>query len=161
MASSILILAGIHDIDTTNADAIRNAPGSRLIRAYDETFSDSDSYATCLCSLVLGKDDPEAIRQAAREWNDEIRKNLKTAIAEWLQHDEQLELYTHGLAKAAAAADGDIHPYAQTMLYDMVNVGGMNDDVSDRSLSAILRPHHLAHIEAHPELYALAELAVK
>lgn len=159
MASAILILANIRDVqDLPDQEAICKNLESRLQDEYNEISFDPEAYIQSLDNIVFGSKNTESILRIANGWNDCIVRNLQQAITSWQTGGSKPEHQTYELVKAAMAADNTVHPYATRLLYNMYKVH--NDD-TDYTFSTVLSPEHLAHIQQHPDQYALIEVSVK
>ena len=124
---------------------------------YKEDASCSDaSLATDWCdenSFVFGADDPYKILHVAEKWNDNISARLHRAVVAFQQTDSQTALYD--LKKAAMAANDDFYSFAD----EAVLITEMNGN--HYWLHPLLHAEQHEKIKAHPEWFALVEVAAK
>ena len=161
MTSTISILANITSICNPKISIFQqtNELRTALLKAYDETIDDPDTYATNIENVVFGNTDPKAITDAAENWNHTIHNHLTRAIRQYLLKDHLDSVETNELVKAAMAANNEMHCYARELLFNMVQENRPED--TDWTFSTILHPHQICHILTHPEDYAVCELNVK
>lgn len=138
--------------------------------AYAGSVSDPEAYlATDFIepeSVIFGKEKPDELIKAARNWNLSIQTNLLSALERFILpfgnpnncQPEDIPLdnnTTYALKCAAMAADDDFYEFADKALYIPLAENGA------LYFRTILRQDELARIEAVPENYLIIEIPAK
>ena len=168
MVSVIKILSNVTDIcgyiqdEETKQKQLSRA----LEKAYHEASSDHETYVDCIDGFIFGENNPEAIIDLAKNWNEVIHARLTRAIGQYLLSEPASDpnkvldtTTTYELVKASMAANDEMHDYARELLFNMVTEHDSED--TTWVFKSILRPHHLQHILEHPSEYAICEISVK
>lgn len=138
--------------------------------AYNEEADDSEAFLaidhTWDDDVIFGSDDPQAILDAAKDWNTNILNNLRDAMNAYVSSFEKTladkdplsvldNTATYGLKKAAMAADNDFYSFADDALY--IPVAG----IGATYYHTVLSQADLALIRQEPESFAILEVPAK
>jgi len=138
--------------------------------AYNEDADDAEAYLAIDHvmddDIIFGSDDPQAILDAALDWNNRLSNNLREAVIGYVSsfnknngHDNPFAALdntaTYELKKAAMAADNDFYSFADDALYIPVAGIGATD------FRTVLSPADLALIQQEPQAFAILEVPAK
>lgn len=104
-------------------------------------------------NFTFGADDPSKILQVAEKWNDNITARLHRAVVVFQQTNSEPALYD--LKKAVMAADDDFYLFADEAV--LIPEG----EEGECWLHPLLHEDQHDQIKAHPEWFALVEVAAK
>lgn len=138
--------------------------------AYNEEADDDEAYLSidhvADDDIIFGSDDPQAILDVVKDWNDMVVDNLREALNGYVVsfnknkgHDNPLAVLdntaTYELKKAAMAADNDFYSFADNALY--IPVSG----IGATYFHTVLSNADLALVRQEPENFAILEVPAK
>ena len=158
----LMPVTNILDIDFNDAEMLNDAAKiafNKAKTAYEDHFSgggtyiDDDDYPGD--SILWGAIEPEKLIRVVSRWNEEIRQDVKKALAEYINDNEETgempfnNLKTYSLAKTALAMNNDLHEYgkkANLLSYDYLEVILTGDQI----LEVCKNPQNYAIVEVSP-----------
>lgn len=154
-------ISGIPGWDEATADELNEEISTLLRGLYDDSCDDDEAYLHDEAdSIILGRDDKDAVITEAEQWNDRLIRDVETAIANMKQKKAETGSWpvdnstTYELKKAAMALDNDFYAYTDYAVAKPV-------DASPVYLETTLHDIERDEIKSHPEQFAVVEIYAK
>ena len=158
-------ISGIPGWDEATAAELNEEISTLLRGLYDDSCDDDEAYMHDEAdSIILGRDDKDAVITEAEQWNDRLIRDVETAIANMKQKKAETGSWavdnstTYELKKAAMALDNDFYAYADYAVAKPVDVSPEYPPVY---LETTLHDSERDYIKSHPEQFAVVEIYAK